>query len=282
MLGGFDPDAVRRGARVGDGARRHAGAGRRRAGAGTRRATAPHRSSLYAYGAYEASMRALVLGRPAVAARPRRGVGPRPPARRRRARPALVPRRQAAAEAQHVHRRRSPPPSTSSPSGVRRRRPGDAPGRQRRRAARRARASTMRPDLFAGAVANVPFVDVVTTMSDPSLPLTVTEWDEWGDPRDEPYASVHARATRPTTTSRPRRVPGALRDRRAQRPTRQLPRAGEVGGEAAGHRLRRASPLLLRTQMGAGHGGPSRSLRHVARRGPGCITFLLRASRRAK
>ena len=48
---------------------------------------------------------------------------------------------------------------------------------------------TMRPDLFASAVAEVPFVDVVTTMSDPTLPLTVTEWEEWGDPRQEPYAS---------------------------------------------------------------------------------------------
>ena len=46
-----------------------------------------------------------------------------------------------------------------------------------------ARASTMRPDLFAAVVAEVPFVDVVTTMSDPTLPLTVTEWEEWGDPR---------------------------------------------------------------------------------------------------
>ncbi len=48
---------------------------------------------------------------------------------------------------------------------------------------------TLRPDLFAGVVAAVPFVDVVTTMRDPSIPLTVTEWDEWGDPRAEPYAS---------------------------------------------------------------------------------------------
>jgi len=49
---------------------------------------------------------------------------------------------------------------------------------------------TMRPDLFASAVAEVPFVDVVSTMSDPSLPLTITEWEEWGDPREEPFASI--------------------------------------------------------------------------------------------
>lgn len=50
----------------------------------------------------------------------------------------------------------------------------------------------MAPDQFAAAIAEVPFVDVTTTMSDPTLPLTVTEWDEWGDPREEPYASYIA------------------------------------------------------------------------------------------
>ena len=39
-----------------------------------------------------------------------------------------------------------------------------------------------RPECFAGIVAEVPFVDVVTTMSDPSLPLTIPEWDEWEIP----------------------------------------------------------------------------------------------------
>ena len=48
---------------------------------------------------------------------------------------------------------------------------------------------TRRPELFCSAVAEVPFVDIVSTMSDPTLPLTVTEWEEWGDPREEPYAS---------------------------------------------------------------------------------------------
>ena len=41
-----------------------------------------------------------------------------------------------------------------------------------------------RPERFAGIVAEVPFVDVVATMSDPSLPLTIPEWDEWGNPAD--------------------------------------------------------------------------------------------------
>jgi oligopeptidase B len=47
--------------------------------------------------------------------------------------------------------------------------------------------SNMEPELFAGIVAGVPFVDVITTMLDESIPLTAGEWDEWGDPRDEVY-----------------------------------------------------------------------------------------------
>jgi oligopeptidase B len=48
----------------------------------------------------------------------------------------------------------------------------------------------LRPDLFHGAIAAVPFVDVVTTMLDETIPLTTfewDEWDEWGDPRDPVY-----------------------------------------------------------------------------------------------
>ena len=48
--------------------------------------------------------------------------------------------------------------------------------------------ANMRPDLWRAIVAEVPFVDVVTTMSDTSLPLTVTEWEEWGDPVHDPAA----------------------------------------------------------------------------------------------
>ncbi|XP_015900668.3 uncharacterized protein LOC107433823 isoform X1 [Ziziphus jujuba] len=45
----------------------------------------------------------------------------------------------------------------------------------------------MRPDLFKAAVAGVPFVDVLTTMLDPTIPLTTSEWEEWGDPRKEEF-----------------------------------------------------------------------------------------------
>ena len=45
----------------------------------------------------------------------------------------------------------------------------------------------MRPDLFKGVIAAVPFVDVVTTMLDSSIPLTTSEYDEWGNPADRTY-----------------------------------------------------------------------------------------------
>ncbi len=115
---------------------------------------------------------------------------------------------------------------------------------------------TLRPDLFAGAVANVPFVDVVTTMSDPSIPLTVTEWDEWGDPRAEPYASymlsyspydnVRTDAPYPALY-----LTAGLNDPRVMyhEPAKWVAKL-RATATARG-------PLLLRTEMGAGHSGPS-------------------------
>ena len=46
--------------------------------------------------------------------------------------------------------------------------------------------ANLAPELFAGILADVPFVDALTTILDPSLPLTVIEWDEWGDPLHDP------------------------------------------------------------------------------------------------
>jgi oligopeptidase B len=131
---------------------------------------------------------------------------------------------------------------------------------------------TMRPERFAAAVAEVPFVDVVTTMSDPSLPLTVTEWEEWGDPREEPYASYIASYSPYDNTVEAAYpamyVTAGLHDPRVQfhEPAKWVARLREVD--------RGGRPVLLRTELGAGHGGPSgryRAWREEAR----TLAFLL-------
>ena len=113
---------------------------------------------------------------------------------------------------------------------------------------------TMEPDTFAGAIAEVPFVDVVSTMSDPTLPLTVTEWEEWGDPRVEPWAS-YMRSYSPYDNTVAVRYPdlyvtAGLND----------PRVSYHEPAKWVARLRAMSPattVVFKCEMGAGHGGPS-------------------------
>lgn len=131
---------------------------------------------------------------------------------------------------------------------------------------------TMAPGLFAAAVAEVPFVDIVTTMSDPSLPLTVTEWEEWGDPRAEPHAS-YMLGYSPYDNTVPGDYPAlyvtaGLNDPRVSyhEPAKWVARLREVRTNDA--------PLLLRTEMGAGHAGPSGRY-DVWRDEARVITFLL-------
>ena len=115
---------------------------------------------------------------------------------------------------------------------------------------------TMRPDLFATAVAEVPFVDVVTTMSDPTLPLTVTEWDEWGDPRTEPFASYmlgYSPYDNTVSGDYPALyVTAGLNDPRVSyhEPAKWVAKLRSL-------RTNGERPLVLRCEMGAGHGGPS-------------------------
>lgn len=114
---------------------------------------------------------------------------------------------------------------------------------------------TMRPDLFAAALAEVPFVDVVTTMSDATLPLTVTEWEEWGDPREEPWASYMAGYSPYDNT--------VVADYPALYVTAGLndPRVSfhEPAKWVAKLRAVRTNDKLLvfRCEMGSGHGGAS-------------------------
>jgi len=114
---------------------------------------------------------------------------------------------------------------------------------------------TQRPERFTSAVAEVPFVDIVSTMSDPSLPLTVTEWEEWGDPREEPYASAML-AYSPYDNTTPRAYPAlyvtaGLNDPRVSvhEPAKWVAKLRDVG---TGDR-----PIVFRCELGAGHGGPS-------------------------
>ncbi|MFP6623395.1 MAG: S9 family peptidase [Myxococcota bacterium] len=137
-----------------------------------------------------------------------------------------------------------------------------------------AAAMNRRPDLYRAVVAEVPFVDVVNTMLDESLPLTVTEWEEWGNPRiPEHYEWLRAYA--PYENIRacdyPRVfVTAGLNDPRVQywEPAKWVAALREqtTGREA----------ILLKTEMGAGHGGPSG--RYDAWRDEALIlTFLLDA-----
>ncbi len=115
--------------------------------------------------------------------------------------------------------------------------------------------TNMRPDLFAAIVAEVPFVDVVTTMLDPSLPLTITEWEEWGDPREpEAYTRMKAYSPYDNVTDQPypaMLVTTGLNDPRVQywEPAKWVAKLRTLSTSA--------QPIVLRTEMGAGHGGPS-------------------------
>jgi oligopeptidase B len=114
---------------------------------------------------------------------------------------------------------------------------------------------TMRPDLVRAVVAEVPFVDVVNSMSDATLPLTVTEWEEWGDPRAEPFASYIASYS-PYDNTVAMDYPAlfitaGLNDPRVSyhEPAKWIARIRDVRTNDA--------TLMLWCEMGAGHGGPS-------------------------
>eukprot|EP00268_Persea_americana_P062151 TRINITY_DN7943_c0_g1_i1.p1 TRINITY_DN7943_c0_g1~~TRINITY_DN7943_c0_g1_i1.p1 ORF type:complete len:754 (+),score=151.46 TRINITY_DN7943_c0_g1_i1:206-2467(+) len=70
-------------------------------------------------------------------------------------------------------------------------------------------ALNMRPDLFKAGVAGVPFVDVVTTMLDPTIPLTTSEWEEWGDPRKEEFY-FYMKSYSPVDNVKPQNYPNIL------------------------------------------------------------------------
>ena len=111
------------------------------------------------------------------------------------------------------------------------------------------------PDLWQAAVAEVPFVDVVSTMSDPSMPLTVTEWEEWGDPRSEPFGSYMASySPYDNLTARP--YPAIMATAGLNDPRVSYHEPAKWVAKIRSLRTN-TSPLVLHTEMGAGHGGSS-------------------------
>ncbi len=142
--------------------------------------------------------------------------------------------------------------------------------------------ANMAPDLFAGIIADVPFVDALSTMLDESLPLTPPEWLEWGDPIRDRAAFDVIRSYSPYDNVHPRRYPpilalAGLADPRVTywEPAKWVARlrANMTGG----------GPVLLRTAMEAGHAGrPGRfdRLEEVARNTAfaiACVSGALKA-----
>jgi oligopeptidase B len=116
--------------------------------------------------------------------------------------------------------------------------------------------ANMRPDLWAGIIAAVPFVDVLNTMSDTSLPLTPPEWPEWGNPLEDAAAYDYIASYSPYDNVAAQPYPAVLATGGLSDPRVTY---WEPAKWAA--RLRREStgeaPVLLRINMEAGHGGAS-------------------------
>ncbi|HEX6967923.1 MAG TPA: S9 family peptidase [Micromonosporaceae bacterium] len=115
--------------------------------------------------------------------------------------------------------------------------------------------ANLAPDAFAGIVAQVPFVDALNSILDPSLPLTVTEWEEWGNPLEDPEVYAYMKSYTPYENVSARAYPAilavtSLNDTRVlfHEPAKWIARLRTVAPD--GH-------YLLKTEMEAGHGGPS-------------------------
>jgi oligopeptidase B len=116
--------------------------------------------------------------------------------------------------------------------------------------------ANLAPDRFGAIVAEVPFVDNVNTILDPTLPLTVTEWEEWGNPAADPEAYRYMRSYSPYENVESHPYPAilataGLNDPRVSyhEPAKWVAR---LRATTAG-----AAPVLLKVEMGAGHSGPS-------------------------
>ncbi|UGT71503.1 S9 family peptidase [Nocardia gipuzkoensis] len=116
--------------------------------------------------------------------------------------------------------------------------------------------ANLAPELFAGILANVPFVDPLTSILDPSLPLTVIEWDEWGNPLADKDVYEYMKSYSPYENVAAKDYPAilaitSLNDTRVLyvEPAKWI---AKLRATATGD-----APLLLKTEMSAGHGGVS-------------------------
>ena len=116
--------------------------------------------------------------------------------------------------------------------------------------------ANLAPEAFCGIVANVAFVDALTTILDPSLPLTVVEWEEWGNPVEDPEVYAYMKSYSPYENVTPQSYPPilaetSLHDTRVLyvEPAKWVARLRALGNGA--------EQVLLKTEMSAGHGGVS-------------------------
>ena len=115
--------------------------------------------------------------------------------------------------------------------------------------------TNLRPDLFRVVIAEVPFVDCLTTMLDATLPLTITEWDEWGDPATDEAIYAYMKSYSPYDNVAATTYPAILATAGLNDPRVQY---WEPAKWVAKLRHRATDgQILLRTDLGSGHGGPS-------------------------
>ncbi len=117
-------------------------------------------------------------------------------------------------------------------------------------------AVNLAPEAFGAVVAQVPFVDALTTILDPSLPLTVTEWEEWGDPLHDPAVYAYMKSYTPYENIAPDAVYPPILAITSLNDTRVLytePAKWIAKLQASA----KGGPFLLKTEMVAGHGGRS-------------------------
>ncbi len=116
--------------------------------------------------------------------------------------------------------------------------------------------ANMAPELFAGILAQVPFVDPLTTILNPLLPLTVTEWDEWGNPLRDADVYFYMKSYSPYENVEAKDYPAILA-MTSLHDTRVYYVEPAKWVAALRHAKTDGQPVLLKTEMSAGHGGIS-------------------------